>query len=150
MLARWKVNLRWPSTGCRQIQTTQCNSLVLILMKMPMVLQQTMSYWIFQGLLKTFMPWRFRYFLHARGFDLCSSSKRYLCIIHTFFLDDEQYLLWLLAVTCCCCPYLYFGSAIMLVTYFVNLGSWMTTYLGKSCSFGFPRVPFINCRQFMY
>ena len=26
----------------------------------------------------------------------------------------------------------------------------MTTYLGKSCSFGFPRVPFINCRQFMY
>ena len=26
----------------------------------------------------------------------------------------------------------------------------MTTYLGKSCSFGFPRVPFVNCRQFMY
>ena len=26
----------------------------------------------------------------------------------------------------------------------------MTTYLGKSCSFGLPRVPFINCRQFMY
>ena len=23
-------------------------------------------------------------------------------------------------VTCSCCPYLYFGSAIMLVTYFVN------------------------------
>ena len=26
----------------------------------------------------------------------------------------------------------------------------MTTYLEKSCSFGFPRVPFVNCRQFMY
>ena len=29
-------------------------------------------------------------------------------------------LLWLLTVTCSCCPYLYYGSAIMLVTYFVN------------------------------
>ena len=26
----------------------------------------------------------------------------------------------------------------------------MTTYLGKRCSFGLPRVPFVNCRQFMY
>ena len=26
----------------------------------------------------------------------------------------------------------------------------MTTFLGKSCSFGLPRVPFVNCRQFMY
>ena len=26
----------------------------------------------------------------------------------------------------------------------------MTNYLGKSCSFGLPRVPFVNCRQFMY
>ena len=25
----------------------------------------------------------------------------------------------------------------------------MTTYLGKSCSFYMPRVPFVNC-QFMY
>ena len=23
----------------------------------------------------------------------------------------------------------------------------MTTYLGKSCSFGLPRVPFVNCRS---
>ena len=23
-------------------------------------------------------------------------------------------------------------------------------YLGKSCSFCLPRVPFVNCRQFMY
>ena len=26
----------------------------------------------------------------------------------------------------------------------------MTTYLGKSCSFCLPRVPFENCRQCMY
>ena len=26
----------------------------------------------------------------------------------------------------------------------------MTAYLGKSCSFGLPRVPFVNCGQFMY
>ena len=26
----------------------------------------------------------------------------------------------------------------------------MTTYLGKTCSFGLPRVHFINCCQFMY
>ena len=26
----------------------------------------------------------------------------------------------------------------------------MTTYLGKSCSFGLPRVPFVNCGQYMY
>ena len=26
----------------------------------------------------------------------------------------------------------------------------MTTYLGKSCSFGLPRVPFVNCGHFMY
>ena len=26
----------------------------------------------------------------------------------------------------------------------------MTTYLGKSCSFCLPRVPYVNCRQFMY
>ena len=26
----------------------------------------------------------------------------------------------------------------------------MTTYLGKSCSFGLPRVPLVNCRRFMY
>ena len=26
----------------------------------------------------------------------------------------------------------------------------MTTYLEKSCSFGLPRVPFVNCCQFMY
>ena len=45
------------------------------------------------------------------------------------------------------CPYLYFGSPIMWVTY---LGSWMTTWLGKSSSFGLPRVPFVNRCEFMY
>ena len=55
-----------------------------------------------------------------------------------------------LTVTCSCCPYLYFGSAIMLVTYFVNFRYLNDHYLGKSCSFGSPRVPFVNCRQFMY
>ena len=31
-----------------------------------------------------------------------------------------------------------------------NFCSWMTTYLGKSCSFCLPLVPFVNCRQIMY
>ena len=26
----------------------------------------------------------------------------------------------------------------------------MTTYLGKICSFGLPRVSFVNCRRIMY
>ena len=56
-------------------------------------------------------------------------------------------LLWFLTVTCSCCTYLYFDSPIIWVTY---LGSWMTTCLGKSCSFGLPRVPFVICCQFMY
>ena len=39
-----------------------------------------------------------------------------------FYTDRSKAvrLLWFLTVTCSCCPYLYFGSAIMLVTYFVN------------------------------
>ena len=38
-----------------------------------------------------------------------------------FYTDRSKavLLLWFLTVTCSCCPYLYFGSAIMLVTYFV-------------------------------
>ena len=52
-----------------------------------------------------------------------------------------------LIVICSCCPYLYFGSPIIWVTY---LGSWITTWLGKSCSFSLPRVPFLNCCQFKY
>ena len=30
------------------------------------------------------------------------------------------------------------------------LGSWMTTCVGRSCWFGLPRVPFVNCCEFMY
>ena len=30
------------------------------------------------------------------------------------------------------------------------LGSWMTTCVGKCCSFGLPRVLFVNCCQFVY
>ena len=40
-----------------------------------------------------------------------------------------------------------FGSPIMWGTY---LGSWMTTCLGKSCSFSLPSVPFVNCCKSMY
>ena len=53
--------------------------------------------------------------------------------------------------------YLFLLSVFILwFTYYVSdifklgLGSWMTTCLGKSCSFGLPRVPFVNCCQFMY
>ena len=35
-----------------------------------------------------------------------------------FAKGNKVLLLWFLTVTCSCCPYLYFGSAIMLVTYF--------------------------------
>ena len=39
-----------------------------------------------------------------------------------FYTDRSKavLLLWFLTVTCSCCPCLYFSSAIMLVTYFVN------------------------------
>ena len=39
-----------------------------------------------------------------------------------FYTDRSKVvlLLWFLTVTCSCCLYLYVGSAIMLVTYFVN------------------------------
>ena len=43
------------------------------------------------------------------------------------------------------CPEL--GSSIMWVTY---LGSWLTTCLGKSCSFGLQCVPFVKCCQCMF
>ena len=53
--------------------------------------------------------------------------------------------------------YLFLLSVFILwFTYYVSdifqlsLGSWMTTCLGKSCEFDLPRVPFVNCCQFMY
>ena len=35
-------------------------------------------------------------------------------------------------------------------TFYLSSGSWMTTCLGKSCLYCLPRVPFVNCCQFMY
>ena len=37
--------------------------------------------------------WHFKSFLHAQAFDLCSSSKRYVCITRIFLLEDEKCLL---------------------------------------------------------
>ena len=44
-----------------------------------------------KGLLK--QTWRCKSFLHAQGFDLCSSSKRCVYHTHILFLEDEQCLL---------------------------------------------------------
>ena len=49
----------------------------------------------------------------------------------------------------CCCSLLLLVLA-MLVTYFVNFRYLNDHILGKSCSFGFPRVPLVNCCQFRY
>ena len=50
-----------------------------------------------------------------------------------FYTDRSKavILLWFLTVTCSCCPYLYFGSAIMLVTYFVNFRQLNDHLFGK-------------------
>ena len=54
-------------------------------------------------------------------------------------------------VPCCsCCLYLCFGSAVVLVTCFVNFGWRVAAYLGRGCSFCLPRVPFVGCRRFVY
>ena len=45
-----------------------------------------------------------------------------------YYRSKAVHLLWFLTVTCSCCPYLYFGSAIMLVTYFVNF-RWLNDHL---------------------
>ena len=82
------------------------------------------------------------------GFCILETINAFIC--SQYFHTDRSkgvLLLWFLTVTCSCCTYLYFGSPIMWVTY---LGSWMTTCLGKSCSFGLPRVPFVDWCRFMY
>ena len=50
-----------------------------------------------------------------------------------FYTDRSKavLLLWFLTVTCSCCPYLYFGSAILLVTYFVNFRQLNDHLFGK-------------------
>ena len=42
------------------------------------------------GLLK--QACRFKSFLRAQGFGPCTSSKKYVCITHTFPLEDKQCL----------------------------------------------------------
>ena len=49
---------------------------------------------------------------------------------------------WFLVEVYCDCS----SATILSSDYFADL----TTCLRKSCSFGLPRVPFVNCCQFMY
>ena len=65
--------------------------------------------------------------IRSFAIPMCDSFKRKL--YHSvlpppqyFYTDRSKAVLqlWFFTVTCSCCPYLYFGSAIMLVTYFVN------------------------------
>ena len=51
-----------------------------------------------------------------------SSTSEVFSIQKDFYTDRSKavLLLWFLTVTCSCCLYLYLGSAIMLVIYFVN------------------------------
>ena len=62
-----------------------------------------------------FEPWQK---LRAR----LGSRKTGLSTLPTQYFNTDRFkavlLLWVLTVTCSCCPYLYFGSPIMLVTYF--------------------------------
>ena len=43
-----------------------------------------------------------------------------------------------------------FYCVIWLQSWFISFSGWTTTCLGKSCSFDLPRVPFVNCCQYMY
>ena len=51
-------------------------------------------------------------------------------------------LLWFLTVTCSCCPYLFFVSAIMLVTYFVNFRKLNDHLFGKELFIRFTACAF--------
>ena len=53
-------------------------------------------------------------------------------------------LLWFLTVTCSWCLYLYFGSAIMLVTYFVNFRFWEQD-VGSDCISSWSLLVFLLC-----
>ena len=61
-------------------------------------------------------------------------GSRKTCLCPQYFYTDRSkavLLLWFLTVNCSCCPYLYFGSAIMLVTYFVNFRELNDHLFGK-------------------
>ena len=60
----------------------------------------------------------------------------YLVVPYCYLFLLSVFTLW----------FTYYVSDIFLV----SLGSWMTTCLWKSCSFVLPRMPFVNCCQFMY
>ena len=49
-----------------------------------------------------------------------------------------------------CLPYVKIQKSVFMYFLFsvITLGN--SASLGKSCSFCLPRVPFVNCRQFMY
>ena len=67
----------------------------------------------------------------GRGWD---PVKPVLAPPHKYFCAGRSgavLLLWFLTVTCSCCPYLYFGLAIMLVTYFVNFRKLNDHLFGK-------------------
>ena len=71
------------------------------------------------------------------------------CLQSLFNTDRSKAVLLLLFLTVTC---FLLSVFILWVTYYVSewvlsLGSWMTNCLGKSCSFGLPRVPFVNCCQ---
>ena len=70
------------------------------------------------------MPKQSLHHVHEKGIYF---SKTATAFTQKFWMKGKpamflfyQFLLWFLTVTCSFCPYLYFGSAIMLVTYFVN------------------------------
>ena len=62
-------------------------------------------------------------FLNQSKHKKCSKSLPKTCSLYIGLNTDRSKAvlpLWFLTVTCSCCAYLYFGSVIMLVTYFVN------------------------------
>ena len=69
-----------------------------------------------------------------------------------FYTDRSKavLLLWFLTVTCSCCPYLYFGSAIMLVTYFVNFRLLNDHLFGKELFIRFSASAFCGLPSIWY
>ena len=59
-------------------------------------------------------------------------------------------LMWYMSVLLCTCILIYFFYLPIVSLKLNFLGSWMTTCLRKSCSFGLPCVLFVNCCQFLY
>ena len=62
----------------------------------------------------------------------------------------RYFRLWFLIVTCSCCPYLYYGSAIMLVTYFVNFRYLNDHLFGKELIIRFTFRKLLSVYVFSY